>query len=509
MSEAESLLLYDVVRSKGRDASFLANLKDRQTFSDNLNPAQHTAVRMALNDERPVVCIVGPPGTGKTHALSWLLMKLMTKSKKVIVFTPTKESSQVLKEMTMKQKITRCPDYQNALMDYSDYLDASSGKNGEQKSNEKVFENARVVFSKADGRFLDVVRNVFDPDVCVIDDAAQMKCSQSWPAWLEAKRIVLAGDKFQFATFAETNDRRHLDQNLSIFDHLLEKRSEFSWANLYEQQRSHDDIFHWSKYHIYEEESNRLTSRRGLDYWPSGTRLDKNLKLHLPVLFIDTASVFQSPEQEETFERLASHEDGHVSFANLGEAKYAMMHYKNLLNRGADPENVALIAPYNGQCDLMKKLMNEHIEESGNENCRKTKISTIDRIVGEEFIVVIFTLVRNNPKKWLGLASDVARLNLAVTRAKKQFMFIGSSFMLYNCGVPKIEQFFQEVLQCYRYQPVLLQDPSTAKIPASYIPRNNFGRNLEKFIEYSNDRDMIQMAERMAEGFQQNRPFHN
>ncbi|PIC41472.1 hypothetical protein B9Z55_008874 [Caenorhabditis nigoni] len=47
---------------------------------------------------------------------------------------------------------------------------------------------------------------------------------------------------------------------------------------------------------------------------------------------------------------------------NLGEAKYA----KNLLNRGTDPENIALIAPYIGQCDLLKKLMDEHIEATGN-----------------------------------------------------------------------------------------------------------------------------------------------
>ncbi|CAO4368622.1 unnamed protein product [Caenorhabditis nigoni] len=47
---------------------------------------------------------------------------------------------------------------------------------------------------------------------------------------------------------------------------------------------------------------------------------------------------------------------------NLGEAKYA----KNLLNGGIDPENIALMATYIGQCDLLKKLMDEHIEATGN-----------------------------------------------------------------------------------------------------------------------------------------------
>ncbi|PIC41471.1 hypothetical protein B9Z55_008874 [Caenorhabditis nigoni] len=73
--------------------------------------------------------------------------------------------------------------------------------------------------------------------------------------------------------------------------------------------------------------------------------LVKRMIFWLPIHLGDLAGTCHVPEPEM-----------------IGEAKYA----KNLLNRGTDPENIALIAPYIGQCDLLKKLMDEHIEATGN-----------------------------------------------------------------------------------------------------------------------------------------------
>ena len=55
------------------------------------------------------------------------------------------------------------------------------------------------------------------------------------------------------------------------------------------------------------------------------------------------------------------------------------------------------------------------------------RISTVDSFQGQEADVVLISLVRSNKQGTVGFLSDFRRLNVAVTRARKQVMIVGDA----------------------------------------------------------------------------------
>ena len=90
------------------------------------------------------------------------------------------------------------------------------------------------------------------------------------------------------------------------------------------------------------------------------------------------------------------------------------------------------------------------------------ELSTIDRYQGRDKPVIIISLVRSNKAGKAGrLLQDIRRLNVALTRAKKKMLIIGSFSTLINGSEP-LNQLLQDMerlqqrvllpedaLQCY------------------------------------------------------------
>ena len=59
-------------------------------------------------------------------------------------------------------------------------------------------------------------------------------------------------------------------------------------------------------------------------------------------------------------------------------------------------------------------------------------INTIDGFQGQERDLVYISLVRSNSKSEIGFLSDYRRMNVAMTRARKQLVVIGDSATIGN-----------------------------------------------------------------------------
>lgn len=57
-------------------------------------------------------------------------------------------------------------------------------------------------------------------------------------------------------------------------------------------------------------------------------------------------------------------------------------------------------------------------------------MNTVDGFQGGEHDVICMSLVRNNPKHEIGFLRDLRRMNVALTRAKRQFFLVGDSASL-------------------------------------------------------------------------------
>ncbi|CAP24797.2 Protein CBG03999 [Caenorhabditis briggsae] len=526
----ESLQVQDILDNHQVEAEKLRKLTDKGFPPMNLNPSQLLAIRMAMNEDRPLVCIQGPPGTGKSHTLSYLLFRIMRSKKQAVVLTPTREALKNLKQMTEKLLKEREQEFQvheHALMDIKTYHklidasdeaksaieqirsireDAQMGEIAHEDYSEssrrlekavcsevgrEILKNVRVVFSTIESSFVTEVMKVqsFQPAMCLVDEAAQVMECQTWPAVLKMKKLVLAGDPKQLPALVKTKLGRDLKLNQSVMERLMLKKENYSWVMLNTQYRSHEEITHWSNSCFYDchlksstKDEKKLVDE--LNPKPSFTGL------YEPMVHIDTSGVKTDPERALTYEQrvtLVTDGEKEYSYSNIGEATYAMQHYKNLLDMGVKPENIALISPYRGQIELLGRMIDEYCKTSNNMDCKNTKIGTVDSVQGQEYDVVIFTSVRNNPKKNFGFVSDVRRLNVVVTRAKRHFVLIGSGYMFKHNHISEYHPQLESTIP---------SSSSNRRVPGLDLePRNNFGFNFENFMKNSEDTDMIAWCE--------------
>jgi superfamily I DNA and/or RNA helicase len=67
-------------------------------------------------------------------------------------------------------------------------------------------------------------------------------------------------------------------------------------------------------------------------------------------------------------------------------------------------------------------------------------VGTVDSFQGQERDLIAITLTRSNPQGEIGFLSDIRRMNLGMTRARRQLLLVGDSSTL--CSHP----FFVELL---------------------------------------------------------------
>ncbi|KAI8558991.1 hypothetical protein RHMOL_Rhmol04G0139300 [Rhododendron molle] len=106
--------------------------------------------------------------------------------------------------------------------------------------------------------------------------------------------------------------------------------------------------------------------------------------------------------------------DEEDSTMNEGEAGVAIAHAKRLVESGVQASDIGIITPYAAQVVLLKML------RSKEGKLKDVEISTVDGFQGREKEAIIISMVRSNSKKEVGFLSDRRRMNVAVTRARRQ-----------------------------------------------------------------------------------------
>jgi ATP-dependent RNA/DNA helicase IGHMBP2 len=159
----------------------------------------------------------------------------------------------------------------------------------------------------------------------------------------------------------------------------------------------------------------------------------------LPVEFIDTAGCgfteLAIPESRST----ANPEEAHLLLERLAQllAPYNATEHDEQDQR---PLTIGVIAPYRAQINYLK----DAIEDSAVLNDlllqRRLSVGTDDSFQGQERDIIAITLTRSNPQGEIGFLSDIRRMNVGMTRARRKLLLVGDSSTL--CRHP----FFGELL---------------------------------------------------------------
>jgi predicted DNA helicase len=250
-------------------------------------------------------------------------------------------------------------------------------------------------------------------ELVVIDEATQATEPSCLVPITHAKKVVMAGDHQQLPPTVKNMKAAEKGFKNSLFERLTETYPDIK--NILEiQYRMHEKIMSFSSKEFYDEDLSADETVK--DHSLEDFQLDINafdsevapiLDPHEPIVFVDTAGF-------EAKERIRQ---GSTSKENPEEALLVTQMVYNLLDGGMEPEDIAVISPYNDQVDLLdQKIDVENLE-----------IKSVDGFQGREKEAVLISLTRSNSQNAIGFLEDVRRLNVSLTRAKRKLIVIGDS----------------------------------------------------------------------------------
>ena len=457
---------------KNRDVPYISYI------DENLNNSQKKAIENALSCEN-FFLIHGPFGTGKTRTLVELISQETRQGHKVLATAESNAAVDNILERLMDNKkltLTRLghpqrvskhnitqtlaykaenhklnkkikkihkkidnmiekrkvhtkptPQYRRGYGDYDILHMASKGKGGRGISSDKmksmakwieinqeideahdeikrienrmikdIIDSSDVILATNSSSALEAIARV-KFDVAVIDEASQATIPSVLIPIAKAHRFILAGDHKQLPPTIISDRAGALSKTL--FEELI-RIYPFKSQLLDIQYRMNSLLMKFPNEEFY---NNGLKSDSSVD--------DINIKDILDsrqdedaLLFIDTSDIADNMER---------HLKDSKSIVNEIEAEIAIRIADDYLNDGVSEEDIGIISPYADQVKIIQE--NTPIE-----------VKTVDGFQGREKEIIIISTVRSNDNGNIGFLSDLRRLNVAITRAKRKLIIIGN-----------------------------------------------------------------------------------
>ncbi|NXF33472.1 SMBP2 protein, partial [Nyctibius bracteatus] len=437
------------------DPRAFSETRPLKLYNDSLDASQREAVSFALA-QRELAIVHGPPGTGKTTTLVEIILQAVQQGLKVLCCAPSNVAVDNLVERLAGYRacILRLghparllePIQQHSLdavlargdsaqivADIRKDIDQACAKTkkaqdkgershflGEIKALRKELKereeaamaaaltHASVVLAtntgaSSDGPLKLLPENHFD--LVVIDECAQALEASCWIPLLKAPKCVLAGDHKQLPPTIISHKAAAKGLSLSLMERLIERYGEKIVKMLTVQYRMHQAIMQWASSELY---GGRLTAHPSvaqqlLRDLPGVTSTEETT---IPLLLIDTAGcgLWELEVEDEQ------------SKGNPGEVQLAGLHIQALVEAGVKAQDIAVVAPYNLQVDMLREHLCHRYPE--------LEIKSVDGFQGREKEAVILSFVRSNRRGEVGFLAEERRINVAVTRARRHVAII-------------------------------------------------------------------------------------
>ncbi|MER2998370.1 AAA domain-containing protein [Pontibacter populi] len=437
-----------------------------------LNDSQNDAVRKVAQ-AKDVAIIHGPPGTGKTTTLVHAILYTLKTQKRLLVTAPSNTAVDLLTEKLANEGVnvirignpSRVSDVllehtlDAQIMEHKAYKDLKTVRKTAEEYKRMAYQfkrkfgheerMQRQLYKAESNRLLDEADNIehyitedlldnvqvitctlvgtankairhLHYDTVFIDEAAQALEPACWVPISRANRVVLAGDHCQLPPTVKSFLADQKGLSTTLFEKCIARQPEVS-VMLKTQYRMHHHIMQFSNEQFYNGELTAHESVHSSDLHG----YDTFFKPGLAVEFIDTAGCgyneVVNPEAQ--------------SSANPEEADLLLNHLQLLLKDYVQDEEVAplrigVIAPYRAQINYLQDKVEHmpHLHELYKK--RELSVGTVDSFQGQERDIIYISMVRSNETGEIGFLSDIRRMNVGMTRAKKKLVIVGDSATL-------------------------------------------------------------------------------
>lgn len=442
-------------------------------FNSNLDHSQKDAMTKALSSKN-VFLLHGPPGTGKTTTVVEIILQEVKRGSKILacaasniavdniverlvphrvklvrVGHPARLLPQVLesaldaqvlrgdnsglandirKEMkVLNGKLLKAKD-KNTKRDIRKELRTLSKeeRKRQQLAVTDVIKGADVVLTTLTGSSTrKLERTSFD--LVIIDEAAQALEIACWIPLLKGTRCLLAGDHLQLPPTIQSVEAERKGLGRTLFERLADLYGDDAMSMLTVQYRMHELIMEWSSKELYDSKVKAhscVASHMLYDL----EDVKKTSSTEPTLLLIDTTGCDMEEKKDE--------ED---STMNEGEADVAIAHAKRLIGSGVRASDIGIITPYAAQVVLLRMIRNKE------DKLKELEISTVDGFQGREKEAIIISMVRSNTKNEVGFLSDRRRMNVAVTRARRQCCLVcDTETVSSNQFLKRLVEYFEE-----------------------------------------------------------------
>ena len=463
-------------------ARFREPQADDLLYPSALNDSQLAAVRHVVTAQ-DVAIIHGPPGTGKTTTLVQAILETIRRERRMLVCAPSNTAVDLLTEKLAERGVnvirlsnpSRVSDLllkhtlDAGVMAHASYAKMHAMRQTAEQHREtarelaqegvrnfgfegrqhrqQLREEARTLRQAADDleRFMteDVLESVqvitctlvgashrhirhLGFETVFIDEAAQALEPGCWIPIAKGQRLVLAGDHHQLPPTVKSEKAAREGLRETLFEKCIQRQPNTA-RMLKVQYRMHAHIMGFSSEKFYGGQLVAHPSVRDADLAAYDPRFDDpRFAPDLPVEFIDTAgcgfSELAIPESRST----ANPEEAHLLLERLAQLLALGEHTAP----DQRPLTIGVIAPYRAQINYLK----DAIEDSAVLNDlllqRRLSVGTVDSFQGQERDIIAITLTRSNPQGEIGFLSDIRRMNVGMTRARRKLLLVGDSSTL-------------------------------------------------------------------------------
>jgi hypothetical protein len=309
-------------------------------------------------------------------------------------------------------------------------------------------------------------------DLAIVDEAGQICLPDLLVPLARANRAVLVGDHQQLPPFVGNEVKAYLDSLLdeeeedddgTIADLLRRSTFEilFEQANrnqrlvrLTRQFRMPQAVADFASQHFYNGQLYTEHSDKVFNAFHD------SLLFQHPLALIDTSKTVKRRGEQQS--RLVVEDWATMGYTNKIEA-VLMASIATFYERAN--EEWVIIVPYRIQIQYIIDELQSSLD--GSITHLENRVSTVDSFQGSECDRVIYGFTRSNLRGEIGFLDELRRINVAITRAKKQLVVIGDFETLTNATDESFRSLAQSLYRhAHRYGEVLSYEECRGRLSA-------------------------------------------